>query len=118
MSKITDWADDLSMLEGTERLVHLIDLARLPTTLPEALRTKENLIGGCMSKIWVDVGIVEDKVKVYYDSDAMITKGITHVVCDCFSDIPVADAKELSKASFDNFSKTEWTRKSNRYNNT
>ena len=43
MSKITDWADDLSMLEGTERLVHLIDLARLPTTLPEALRTKENL---------------------------------------------------------------------------
>ena len=102
MSKITDWADDLSMLEGTERLVHLIDLARLPTTLPEALRAKENLIGGCMSKIWVDVGIVEDKVKVYYDSDAMITKGITHVVCDCFSDIPVADSKQLNKASFDN----------------
>ena len=32
----------------------------------------------------------------------MITKGITHVVCDCFSDIPVADSKQLNKASFDN----------------
>ena len=62
MNKIQNWADELGMLEGMDRLEHLVDLARKPTSLPEALRTKENLIGGCMSKIWVDVGIVEDKV--------------------------------------------------------
>ena len=102
MNKIQNWADELGMLEGMDRLEHLVDLARKPTSLPEFLRTDANLIGGCMSKIWVDVGVVDEAVKVYYDSDAMITKGITHVVCDCFSDIPVADSKQLNKASFDN----------------
>ena len=53
------------------------------------------------SKIWVDVGVVDDPVKVYYDSDAMITKGITRVVCDCFPDIPVAEAKAIQKEDFE-----------------
>ena len=53
-----------------------------------------------MSQIWVDVGVVEDKVKVYYDSDAMITKGITSIVADCFSDIPVAEAKQIAHDDF------------------
>jgi sulfur transfer protein SufE len=53
-----------------------------------------------MSKIWIDVGVVEDKVKVYYDSDAMITKGITSIVADCFSDIPVKEAKQIKHEDF------------------
>ena len=53
-----------------------------------------------MSKIWIDVGVVEDKVKVYYDSDAMITKGITSIVADCFTDIPVAEAKKITHDDF------------------
>tara|TARA_B100000470_G_C19763628_1_gene379583 strand:- start:796 stop:1191 length:396 start_codon:yes stop_codon:yes gene_type:complete len=99
--KINEWADNLNMFDdGTERLGYLVELARKSTTLPKELRTKDRLVGGCMSQIWIDVGVVEDNVKVYYDSDAMITKGITSIVADCFSDIPVAEAKKITHDDF------------------
>lgn len=99
--KINEWADNLNMFDdGTERLAYLIELAKKSTTLPKELRTDDRLVGGCMSKIWIDVGVVEDKVKVYYDSDAMITKGITSIVADCFTDIPVAEAKKITHDDF------------------
>jgi cysteine desulfuration protein SufE len=99
--KISKWSDDLNLLEGTDRLQYLVDLAKNSTTLPKELRTDDRLVGGCMSKIWVDVGVKNDLVQVYYDSDAMITKGITSIVCDCFSDIPVSDAKKIKQQDFE-----------------
>lgn len=102
MASIQQWADDLSLLpDGNDRLIYLVELARKETNLPKELRTDDRLIGGCISKIWVDVGVVEDKVQVYYDSDAMITKGITSIVCDCFSDKTVADAKKIKREDFE-----------------
>jgi cysteine desulfuration protein SufE len=99
--KINEWADNLNMFDdGTERLSYLIELARKSTTLPKELRTDDRLVDGCMSKIWIDVGVVEDKVKVYYDSDAMITKGITSIVADCFTGIPLAEAKKITHDDF------------------
>ena len=99
--KINEWADNLNLFEdGTERLTYLVELAKKSTTLPRELRTDDRLVGGCMSKIWIDVGVAEDKVKVYYDSDAMITKGITSIVADCFSDIPVKEAKQIKHEDF------------------
>jgi cysteine desulfuration protein SufE len=95
--KINKWADDLSLLEGTERLSYLVDLARQSTTLPEELRTDDKLVPGCISKIWVDVGLVENKIKVYYDSDAMIPKGIATIVCDIFTDCTKEEARNFTE---------------------
>lgn len=101
--RIQEWADNLDLFDnGTDRLTYLVELAKKSTTLPRELRTDDRLIGGCISKIWVDVGLVEGNVKVYYDSDAMITKGITSIVADCFTDIPLAEAKQIT---FDDFEK-------------
>ena len=101
--RIQEWADNLNLFDnGTDRLTYLVELAKKSTTLPRELRTDDRLIGGCISKIWVDVGLVEGNVKVYYDSDAMITKGITSIVADCFTDIPLAEAKQIT---FDDFEK-------------
>jgi len=100
-TKINEWTEEFSFLDDDDRLVHLIDLAKKPTNLPVELRTDDRLVHGCMSQIWVDVGVQEDLVQVYYDSDAMITKGITSVVADCFSDIPLDEAKQLTKQDFE-----------------
>ena len=99
--KLDKWSEDLNLLEGTDRLAYLVDLAKKATSLPAELRTDDRLIGGCISQIWVDVGVIEGNVKVYYDSDAMITKGITSIVADCFSDIPVAEAKQITFEDFE-----------------
>jgi len=101
MSKITEYAEEFSFLDDEDRLMHLIDLAKRPTTLPTELRSDNKLVNGCMSQIWIDVGLQDQVVSVYYDSDAMITKGITSVVADCFSDLDLGDAKLLTKQDFE-----------------
>lgn len=95
-SKIKTWADDLSMLEGQERLSYLVDLARRATTLPSELRTDDRLVPGCLSKIWVEVGLKEDGINIYYDSDALIPKGITTIVCDIFTGSNKQEALDMT----------------------
>lgn len=101
MNKIDNYAEEFSFLDGEERLVHLIDLAKRPTNLPEEMRTDSRKVHGCISQIWVDVGLKDDLVNVYYDSDAMITKGICSVVADCFSGITKVEAQQITKEDFE-----------------
>ena len=101
MNKFEEYAEELGWLDSDERLMYLIDLAKNATTLPPELRTDSRKVNGCVSQIWVDAGVVDDLVQVYYDSDAMITKGITRVVCDCFSNIPVEEAQAIQKEDFE-----------------
>jgi cysteine desulfuration protein SufE len=96
MNKIQKWREEFSYLDENDRLIYIIDLAKHVTSLPRELRTDDRLVRGCMSKIWIDVGVVDSLVKVYYDSDAMITKGITSVICDCFTDISLQEAKSIT----------------------
>ena len=103
-NKIADWGKQLSVLEGIDRLQYLVDLADKQTSLPAEKRINANMIPGCISQIWVDVRLEDDKVIAEYDSDAMITKGITSVVCDCFtgatkeevSNVVVQDFEQLN----------------------
>ena len=100
--KIKQWSENLSLLQGTERLEYLLDLAKESTTMDPDKRIDERLIAGCISQIWVDVIVKEGKVKVEYDSDALITKGITNVICDCFND---SSATECTNTTVDDFKK-------------
>ena len=97
MNKIKKWKEEFDFLDENDRLIYIIDLAKDITSLPKELRTENRLVRGCMSQIWIDVGLVNNLVKVYYDSDAMITKGITSIICDCFSDISLDEAKSITK---------------------
>ena len=101
-TKIEYWAEELSMFDDDlEKYQFLIDLAKTEATLPAAMCTDENIVTGCISKIWVDVGLQDNLVKVYYNSDAIITKGITNMVCDCFSELPLSQAKMIQKLDFE-----------------
>ena len=102
MSKIQFWAEELEVFDDVmDQYAMLIDMAKEPTTLPVELRSDDKLVSGCMSQIWIDVGAVDNKTKIYYDSDAMITKGVTHVICDCFDDLPIDDAKKIQREDFE-----------------
>ena len=98
--KISTWGESLAMLEGTDRLEYLLDLAKESTTLDPEKRLDENKVHGCMSQIWVDVELQDKLVNVNYDSDAMITKGIARVICDCFTN---SDVKEATTIGIDDF---------------
>ncbi|MBR4882401.1 MAG: SufE family protein [Bacteroidales bacterium] len=66
-SVFTDWMD---------KDEYIIELGKSVPVLDEKLKTEENLIKGCQSRVWV--GCTHEDGKLYFaaDSDAIITKGI------------------------------------------
>ena len=66
-SVFTDWMD---------KYEYIIELGKGVPVLDEKLKTEENLIKGCQSRVWL--GCREEDGKLYFsaDSDAIITKGI------------------------------------------
>ncbi len=66
-SVFTDWLD---------KYEYIIELGKGVPVLDEKLKTDENLIKGCQSRVWL--GCSEEGGRLYFaaDSDAIITKGI------------------------------------------
>ncbi len=69
--------EEFSMLEDwMDKYEHLIGLGKeLPLINPE-LKTKEYLIRGCQSQVWLNAVFEDGRVYYSADSDAIITKGI------------------------------------------
>ena len=94
--------NDLKMLEGHDRLHYLIDKAREIEPLPEALKTNENRIHGCASKLWLIGGVREDGTMMYQvDGEAHISKGTAKVVTDVVNGEPKDDVASLTIESFE-----------------
>ena len=93
---------DLKMLQGQDRLQYLVDKAREVEPLPEAVKTEENRIHGCASKLWIIGGSdSEEKMQYKVDGDAFITKGTAKVVTDLVNG---AEKNEVAKLTVENFS--------------
>ena len=83
IDKIREMGDNLKLLEGHDRLHYLIDKAKEIEDMPESLKTEENRIRGCASKLWLTGGAREDGTMMYQvDGDAHISKGTAKVVTD------------------------------------
>lgn len=62
-----DWMDKYN---------YLIDLSKELPVIDPKYKTKEYLIEGCQSKVWLYAELDGEKIKFTADSDAIITKGI------------------------------------------
>ena len=81
--KIKDMGSDLKLLEGHDRLHYIIDKAKDLEPLPEAVKTDENRIRGCASKLWLIGGVKDDDTMIYQiDGEAHISKGTAKIVID------------------------------------
>ena len=68
---------DLEYLEEwADRYSYLIDMGRELAPYPDELRTREYLVKGCQSQVWIHARKNGDVVEFQGDSDAMITKGL------------------------------------------
>lgn len=83
LDKIKEMGENIKMLEGHDRFHYLIDKAKEIDPLPDVLKTEENRIHGCASKLWLIGGAREDNTMMYQvDGDAHISKGTAKVVTD------------------------------------
>ena len=75
---LTDWMD---------RYAYIIDLGNTLPEFPESLKTPDNLIEGCQSRVWIDAKEESDgNLKFEADSDALIVKGIVALLLRVLSD--------------------------------
>lgn len=83
LDKIKEMGENIKMLEGHDKFHYLIDKAKEIEPLPDSLKTEENRIHGCASKLWLVGGAREDNKMMYrVDGDAHISKGTAKIVTD------------------------------------
>lgn len=81
-----DILDTLSFFDSwEERYKYIIDLGKEIPAMPEALKTDNNLIRGCQSKVWIQEAVENGKLYFIVDSDAFIVKGLLGVVLAAFN---------------------------------
>ena len=101
IDKIKQKGDEISVLEGTERLQYLIDIAKDAEPLEEKYKIEQNKILGCASNLWV-IGKKNhhDNMKYNFDADAFITKGTAKLVIDILNDESAIEISKLKKEDF------------------
>ena len=101
LDKITEMGENLRMLEGHDRLQYLVDKAKEVEPLPDAVKTEDNRIHGCASKLWIIGGANEDnKMQYRVDGDAFITKGTAKVVTDLVNGEHKSEVANLTVENF------------------
>lgn len=72
--KIID--DFLMFEEAMDKYEHIIELGKNLPIIEERYKTKDNLINGCQSRVWLHAELKDRNIIFTADSDAIITKGI------------------------------------------
>jgi cysteine desulfuration protein SufE len=69
--------DDFSLFEDwMQKYEYIIELGKDLPLIEESKKTEDRLIDGCQSKVWLDSTVIDGKMSLSADSDAIITKGI------------------------------------------
>lgn len=74
-----------------ERLMHLMNLGKRYPAMPEEYRVEENLLAGCISRLWVKPELRDGHAHFYMDAEALISKGVAALICDFYSDATPAE---------------------------
>ena len=75
-SSFDDWMDRYSLL---------IEYGNGLDPFPEADKTEQNLIDGCQSRVWLQADLVDGKMQLQAESDALIVKGIVALLLRVFN---------------------------------
>jgi len=101
IDKIINKGKEISVLDGTERLQYLIDIASENENLDNKYKIDKNKITGCASNLWVVGELLNDKTMLYkFDADAFITKGTAKLVIDLLNYENVNEISKLNKEDF------------------
>ena len=92
--------EEISVLEGTDRLQYLIDLAKEASALDDRYKVDQNKIFGCASNLWVVGKKDNGNMQYRFDADAFITKGTTKFVIDILNNQSAEEISKLSKEDF------------------
>ena len=85
-NELLETFDDLQ--EWDERYDFIIDLGRELPALPTELQTKENIVDGCMSTVWLVTNAADqsdEPLEIRADSDSIIVKGLIAILLSFYA---------------------------------
>lgn len=62
--------------EAMDKYEHIVELGQNLPVIEEQYKTKESLVKGCQSRVWLHAELKDGKIFYIADSDTIITKGI------------------------------------------
>jgi cysteine desulfuration protein SufE len=84
-------AELAALKNGQDRFSLLVERAKqLPPLTPE-FRTENNLIPGCLAKLWFVSKFRDDRCFFQSDSDSLVVKAIAGLLCEFYSHQPPAE---------------------------
>jgi len=87
-----DILDTLGFLDSWEdRYKYIIDLGRELPAMPSDLHTRDRLVHGCQSQVWIDTRMEDGRLQLAVDSDAFIVKGLLGLVLAAYNNKAPAD---------------------------
>ena len=86
-----------------ERYRYLIDLGRALPPMNEALKTEENMVRGCTSKVWMVAEVKNGIFHFQADSDAHIVRGLIALLVTAYEGKPI---NEIAQIDIDGMFKT------------
>lgn len=78
----------LSFDKWEDKYEYLIDLGNTSNITIKGLKSDENLVYGCQSNVWLKAKLINNKIFLYSDSDALIPKGIAALFVRLYSGLP------------------------------
>ena len=68
-----------------QKYEYIIELSKDLEFMSENLKSEDNLIKGCQSKVWLHAEMVNGKINFLADSESIITKGIISILLNVFN---------------------------------
>ncbi len=80
-----------ALKNGQDRLALLVERARKISPLSPALRQEQNLIPGCLAKLWFAPEFRDGKCFFTCDSDSLVVKAVAGLLCEFYSGQPAVE---------------------------
>ena len=98
---LEELAESFSLFDTWEdRYRYLIDFGgRLPP-MDNTLKTDNNLVKGCTSRVWMAGGVKDGVFHFEADSDAQIVRGLVYLLFMAYQDKPVSEVRTLDIRKF------------------
>jgi cysteine desulfuration protein SufE len=79
--------NEFSLLDGDMEMTvfYMMELGQKLPVMDEALKTEENVVKGCQSKVWLAANLDDDKIYFSADSNTAITKGLVSLLIRIFN---------------------------------
>lgn len=80
--------EEFSMLDGDREMTnfYIMELGQKLPAMPEAMKTEENIVKGCQSKVWMTAELDDVRIKFLADSNTAITKGLASLLVRIFQE--------------------------------